>query len=69
MSTATNTSIEIKPYSLTELSHIYGVTVRTIKKWILLHETAVGAKTGRYYTALQVKIIFEKLGVPGVVSE
>lgn len=68
MSTTTNT-IEIKPYSLTELAKIYGVTVRTIKRWILPHEVAVGSKNGRYYTALQVKIIFEKLGVPGVMGE
>ena len=33
MSTTTN-NIAIKPYSLTELASIYGVTVRTIKKWI-----------------------------------
>jgi hypothetical protein len=69
MSTTQPTRIEIKPYSLTELSHIYGVTVRTIKKWILLHEKEVGVKNGRYFTAKQVKIIFEKLGLPGLASD
>jgi hypothetical protein len=68
MSTTKHT-IEIKPYSLTELATIYGVTIRTIKKWILLHEATIGTKTGRYYTALQSKIIFEKLGLPGVAVE
>jgi hypothetical protein len=68
MSTTINT-VEIKPCSLTELSHIYGVTVRTIKKWITMHEKEVGIKAGRYYTARQVKIIFEKLGLPGVAGD
>lgn len=68
MSTTTNT-IEIKPYNLTELSRIYNVTARTIKKWIAPFEKEVGIKNGRYYNALQVKIIFEKLGLPGVAGE
>jgi hypothetical protein len=29
----------------------------------------VGEKIGRLYTALQVKIIFEKLGLPGKAEE
>ena len=60
----TNTTIAIKPYSLTELAAIYGVTVRTIKKWIAPFENETGEKIGRYYNALQVKIIFDKLGLP-----
>ncbi|HEX4878102.1 MAG TPA: hypothetical protein VFV31_15640 [Chitinophagaceae bacterium] len=68
-STTDNSRIEIKPYSLTELAHIYGVTVRTIKKWIAPFEKETGEKIGRYYNALQVKIIFEKLGVPGVAGD
>jgi len=61
--------IEIKPYSLTELSQIYGVTNRTMKNWITRHDAAVGEKIGRLYTALQIKIIFEKLGLPGKAEE
>ena len=73
MSTTTNAPdsyrVEIKPCSLKELSNIYGVTVRTIKKWIAPHDKKIGKKIGRYYNALQVKIIFEKLGLPGVMLE
>ena len=65
----TSNRIEIKPYSLTELSQIYGVTNRTMKNWIVKHGEAVGEKVGRLYTALQVKIIFEKLGLPGKAEE
>lgn len=68
MSAITKT-IEIRPYSLTELASIYGVTNRTIKNWIIRHDEAIGQKVGRLYTALQVKIIFEKLGLPGIAED
>jgi LEA14-like dessication related protein len=65
----TNKAIEVKPYSLTELALIYGVTNRTMKNWIVRHNEAIGEKVGRLYTALQVKIIFEKLGLPGHATD
>ena len=65
----TDNTIEIKPYSLTELAGIYGVTNRTMKNWIIKHDESVGEKVGRLYTTLQVKIIFEKLGLPGKIEE
>lgn len=65
----TNNKVEIKPYSLTELAGIYGVTNRTMKNWIAPHQDAVGIKVGRLYTTLQVKTIFEKLGLPGKAEE
>ena len=65
----TNNTIEIRPYSLTELAQIYGVTNRTMKNWIIRHDEAVGEKIGRLYTALQIKVIFEKLGLPGKAEE
>lgn len=65
----TNNVVEIKPYSLTELSGLYGVSNRTMKNWITPHNLFVGEKIGRLYTALQVKIIFEKLGLPGKAEE
>lgn len=65
----TSNTIEIKPYGLTELAAIYGVTVRTIKNWLQPHAPAIGEKIGRLYTALQVKIIFEKLGLPGKIED
>ena len=65
----TNNTVEVKPYSLTELSQIYGVTNRTMKNWIIRHDEAVGEKIGRLYTTLQIKTIFEKLGLPGKAEE
>lgn len=65
----TNIEVAIRPYSLTELSGLYGVSNHTMKNWIVPHHLAVGKKIGRLYTALQVKIIFEKLGLPGKAHE
>lgn len=65
----TSIEVKIKPYSLTELSGLYGVSNHTMKNWIAPHHTSVGKKIGRLYTALQVKIIFEKLGLPGKAVE
>lgn len=68
MSIIDNT-IDVKPYSLTELARIYGVTNRTMKNWIVKHDESIGEKVGRLYTTLQVKIIFERLGLPGKIEE
>lgn len=62
-------TIEIKPYNIKELCTIYGVAYRTMVQWIDAHKEAVGARVGRYYTALQVEIIFEKLGLPSQIDE
>lgn len=67
--TSTLQPIQIKPCTLTELAAIYGVGIRTMKKWITPHQPAIGEKHGRIYTALQVKIIFEKLGLPGIATD
>ena len=55
---------QLKSYSLTELSNLYNVSIRTMKKWMIPFEHEFGAKFGRYYTINQVRIIFERLGLP-----
>ena len=61
-------TVYLKPYSLSELSRLYDVCVRTMRKWMEPFEEEIGAKRGRYYTISQVKIIFEKLGLPGEIE-
>jgi hypothetical protein len=58
------TTMSVEPYSLTELSKIYNVCIRTMKKWMEPFAEEIGTKRGRYYTVVQVKIIFQKLGLP-----
>lgn len=65
----TRDSIEVKPYSISELATIYSVKPRTMRMWIARHREAIGEKTGRFFTALQVRIIFNKLGLPGIAEE
>jgi transposase len=55
---------EIRPYSTKELSGIYGVSDKTLRKWMKPFTDEIGKKQGRYYTVLQVEIIFNKLGMP-----
>ena len=55
---------EIKPYSAKDLAGIYGVCDKTFKKWIKPFASDIGEKNGRFYTVAQVKVIFDKLGVP-----
>ena len=60
--------IQLKPYSLGELAKIYSVCDRTMKKWIKPFEQEIGKKNGRYYSISQVKIIFDKLGLPSEIE-
>ena len=55
---------EIRPSSIKDLLGIYGCCDKTMKKWIIPFLSDVGLKNGRYYSVAQVKIIFEKLGLP-----
>lgn len=64
-----NTRIEIKPYTIGELCNIYSVTNKTMNRWLKPHAVTVGKRNGRYYTALQVKIIFDLLGLPGIQED
>jgi|GEM_PF-4213277 len=58
----TNNAIQIKPYSLTELAQIYGVTNRTIKNWIVRHNEAIGEKTGRLDDR-DISIVKKRIGI------
>ena len=66
---AMNKVVDIKPYSISELSNLYGVSRRTMRNWIAPHQPLIGDKIGHLYTALQVKVIFERLGLPGKAEE
>ena len=65
----TNYVVEIRPYSLTELSRLYGISNGIMKRWLAPHNELIGEKVGRLYNTLQVKTIFEKLGLPGKAEE
>jgi hypothetical protein len=61
--------MELKHYSTKELARFYGVCDKTLLKWMKPFQNDIGQKQGRYFTVAQVKIIFDKLGTPGLVVE
>ena len=65
----TGQRIEIKPYTLKELANLYQVSDKTFKKWLDRFNEELGKKCGNYYIIPQVKIIFDKLGLPGFVED
>lgn len=52
----------IKPMNIKELAQSYGVSRRVFHTWIQPFISDIGPRRGYYFTTLQVKIIFEKLG-------
>ncbi len=54
----------IKPYSTKDLAAYYQVCDKTFKKWLIPFSQEIGTKNGRYYSVVQVKIIFDRLGMP-----
>ncbi|MGQ0829360.1 MAG: hypothetical protein ACT4ON_13310 [Bacteroidota bacterium] len=65
----TNAKLEIKPYTKKELAAIYGMSPRSFSTWMKPFDAAVGAKVGKYYNIHQVRIIMDKLGLPGTVND
>ena len=56
--------VEIKSYSIGELSQLYDQSVKTMNRWLKPHGDSIGKRHGRYYTVKQVEKIFEALGLP-----
>ena len=61
----TLSEVTIKGYNLKELSALYGISTKCLRTWLHPHMDSIGEKQGRYFTTLQVRTIFEKLGIPG----
>lgn len=58
------TTLGIRPYSKKELAILYEMPPRSFFTLFKPHEDFIGKKTGRYYSVLQVEIIFKRLGLP-----
>ena len=54
----------VKAYTIKELADLYGISVKTFRTWLRPHLHVIGKKCGRYFTALQVRKIFDILGIP-----
>jgi hypothetical protein len=58
----------IKFSSKKELALSYGITIKTLNKSLKPFEDRIGKKVTRYYTPLQVSIIYECLGLPNSIA-
>jgi uncharacterized protein YjcR len=58
----------IRPYRLMDLAAIYGVSTRTLRRWIDGKAPEYGNKTKKYFTIEQVKGIVTALGMPQKIS-
>lgn len=55
---------EIKPQTTKELAQTYGVSSRTMTKWLTPFREQIGPRVGHIYTPKQVGVIYEVLGLP-----
>ena len=62
---STTGEITVKAYTSKELAAMYGISTKTFRTWLQPHTKSIGEKQGRYFTALQVRLIFERMGIPG----
>lgn len=56
--------VEVRSYSIGELSKLYDMSVKTMNRWLKPHTHVIGKREGRYYTVKQIQIIFDLLGLP-----
>ncbi len=55
----------MKPCNLKELLGRYCVSTKTMRSWLQPHEEIIGKRTtSRYFTARQMRIIYECIGEP-----
>jgi hypothetical protein len=60
---------ERETYMKKELAELYELTPRAFHTMFKPHEQFVGKKEGRYYSKLQVQIIFQRLGKPSCLLD
>jgi len=59
-----NVQIELRAYSKKEIAELYKISGKSLKTWLDPFEKEIGPRIGRFYNPKQMKVIFEKLGVP-----
>lgn len=55
------TEKDCKPMTVSDLAARWGVSCRTVKRWLRPFEGEIGPRVGKIYNARQVKIILSKL--------
>jgi hypothetical protein len=60
-----NTSFILQPYKVSQLATLYGVHRNTFCGWLTPFQHEIGHRNGYYFSITQVRVITEKLGIPG----
>jgi transposase len=55
---------KLQPYNTKDLCHLYGVSYKTIQKWLKKIEDQLGERIGKMWNINQVEIIFKRYGRP-----
>jgi hypothetical protein len=63
-----NKNNSLRPFTLVELANAYGVSHRTLQKWLEPFMKHIGERRGRFFTILQVTLIYKFLGAPGTTA-
>lgn len=59
--------VYIKPYLTKDLANIYGVSKKTMIRWLKRIQHELGERQGNYYSIPQVRVIFKTLDLPSYV--
>ena len=59
-----NGRVKIRPYTKKDLCQLYGISHKVLGLWLKPFAGDTGPLIGRYFSSAQVKLIFEKLGMP-----
>lgn len=59
--------IPIKAYSMKEIAELYDVSRGTMRSWLIPFKNEIGLRRGHYFNPKQMKVIFEKLGIPEII--
>ena len=51
-------------YTLQQLAGLYGISVRTLNRWLKPFSEEIGKRNGHFYNIRQIEIIFSHLGDP-----
>jgi hypothetical protein len=60
---------KLQPYTTKDLCLLYGVTYKTLQRWLNEINGELGKKIGKFWNVYQVEIIFKRCGRPEVGGE
>jgi hypothetical protein len=57
----------IRPYRQKDIAWVYGVSTRTIRRWMKKLTPMIGNKNAKYYTIEEVTTIVQAIGIPSTL--